>query len=97
MVWVNEATTVATIMATWFLGSSWAGLLAAFIARLTAAPTVAGQVLDPGAALQNYIAVFTNVAIWGAGLGVVVLILSPFVGRLDREPVKAATALKAAE
>jgi POT family proton-dependent oligopeptide transporter len=93
---LSPPATVATIMATWFLGSSWAGLLAAFIARLTAAPTVAGQVLDPGAALQNYIAVFTNVAMWGAGLGVVVLILSPLVGRLDRDTEKAAT-LKAAE
>jgi len=82
---LSPPATVATIMATWFLGSSWAGFLAALIARLTAAPTVAGQVLDPGAALHNYIAVFTNVAIWGAGLGVVVLILSPFLGLLDRE------------
>ena len=92
---LSPPATVATIMATWFLGSSWAGLLAAFIARLTAAPTVAGQVLDPGAALQNYIAVFSNVAMWGAILGVAVLVVSPLVGRLDREP-KAAV-LKAAE
>ena len=66
------------------MGSAWAGYVAGLIARLTAAPTLAGQVLDPGAALQNYIAVFTNVAIWGAVLGLAVLIVSPFLGRLDR-------------
>jgi POT family proton-dependent oligopeptide transporter len=81
---LSPPATVATIMATWFLGSAWAGYVAALIARLTAAQTVAGQVLDPAAALQNYIAVFTNVAIWGAGLGFAVLVVSPFLGRLDR-------------
>jgi len=81
---LSPAATVATIMATWFLGSAWAGYVAALIARLTAAQTVAGQVLDPGAALQNYIAVFSSVAMWGAILGVVVLLLSPFLGRLDK-------------
>ena len=77
-------------MATWFLGSAWAGYAAALIAQLTAAPTLAGQVLDPAAALQNYIAVFTSVAIWGAILGLAVLALSPFLGRLDRAADRAA-------
>ena len=81
---LSPKATVATIMATWFLGSAWAGYFAALIARLTAAQTVAGQVLDPAAALHTYIGVFTNVAIWGAGIGVVVLILSVFLGRLDQ-------------
>ncbi len=81
---LSPAATVATIMATWFLGSAWAGYVAALVARLTAAQTVAGQVLDPGAALHNYIAVFSNVALWGAIIGIGVLLLSPFLGRLDR-------------
>ena len=46
--------------------------------------TVAGQVLDPGAALQTYIEVFTTVAMWGTAIGVVLLVASPFLGRLDR-------------
>ncbi|MBP6013724.1 MAG: MFS transporter [Alphaproteobacteria bacterium] len=90
---LSPAATVATIMATWFLGSAWAGYFAALIARLTAAQTVAGQVLDPAAALHNYIGVFTNVAIWGAAIGVVILILSPFLGRLDK-PVEEEEAKK---
>ena len=87
---LSPAATVATIMATWFLGSAWAGYAAALIAQLTAAPTLAGQVLDPAAALQNYIAVFSNVAMWGAILGLAVLALSPFLGRLDRAADRAA-------
>lgn len=90
---LSPKATVATIMATWFLGSAWAGLLAGFIARTTAAQTVAGQVLDPAAALQTYIGVFTNVAIWGAAIGVVILILSPLLGRLDK-PVEEKEAKK---
>ena len=83
---LSPPATIATIMATWFLGSAWAGYVGALIARLTAAPTFAGQVLDPGAALQKYISVFSTVALWGAGLGLAVLIASPFLGRLiDRE------------
>jgi proton-dependent oligopeptide transporter, POT family len=81
---LSPAATVATVMATWFLASGWAGYLAALIARLTAAQTVAGQVLDPAAALATYISVFTSVAMWGTGIGVVLLIASPLLGRLDR-------------
>jgi POT family proton-dependent oligopeptide transporter len=75
---------IGTVMATWFLASGWAGFLAALIAQLTATPTVAGQVLDPAAALEKYISVFGSVAMWGVGLGIAVLIASPFLGRLDR-------------
>jgi proton-dependent oligopeptide transporter, POT family len=81
---LSPPATVATIMATWFLGSAWAGYLGGVIAGLTAAKTVAGQVLDPAAALQTYIGVFTTVAYWGAGIGIAILLLSPLLGRLDR-------------
>ncbi len=81
---LSPPATVATIMATWFLASGWAGYLAALIARLTAAKTVAGQVLDPAAALQTYISIFSSVAMWGAIIGVVLLAASPFLGRLDK-------------
>jgi POT family proton-dependent oligopeptide transporter len=81
---LSPAATVATIMATWFLGSAWAGYFGGLIARLTAAQTVAGQVLDPAAALHTYIGVFTNVAMWGAGIGVAILLVSPLLGRLDK-------------
>ncbi len=81
---LSPKATVATLMATWFLGSAWAGYLGGLIASLTATKTFAGQVLDPAASLQTYIGVFTTVAYWGAGIGVAILILSPFLGRLDK-------------
>jgi POT family proton-dependent oligopeptide transporter len=70
---------VSTLMATWFLGASWAQYLAAIIARLTAQQTVAGQVLDPAAALHTYVHVFGLIGMWGAGAGVVFIAASPWL------------------
>ncbi len=70
---------LSTVMATWFLGASWAQYIAAIIAKLTAAETVAGQVLDPAAALRTYTHVFGMIGLWGVGAGVVFLALSPLL------------------
>jgi POT family proton-dependent oligopeptide transporter len=70
---------LSTLMAIWFLAASWGQYLAAVIARLTAQETVAGQVLDPAAALHNYTHVFGLIGLGGAGAGVVFLVLSPWL------------------
>jgi POT family proton-dependent oligopeptide transporter len=70
---------LSTLMAIWFLAASWGQYLAAVIARLTAQETVAGQVLDPAAALRNYTHVFGLIGLGGAGAGVVFLALSPWL------------------
>jgi POT family proton-dependent oligopeptide transporter len=70
---------VSTVMATWFLASSWAQQIGALVANLTATETVAGQVLDPGKALATYAHVFEMIGYWGVGAGVVMLVLSPFL------------------
>jgi POT family proton-dependent oligopeptide transporter len=70
---------LSTLMAIWFLAASWGQYLAAVIARLTAQETVAGQVLDPAAALRNYTHVFGLIGLGGAGAGVVFLVLSPWL------------------
>jgi POT family proton-dependent oligopeptide transporter len=70
---------LSTLMAIWFLAASWGQYLAAVIARLTAQETVAGQVLDPAAALHNYTHVFGMIGLGGAGAGVVFLVLSPWL------------------
>jgi POT family proton-dependent oligopeptide transporter len=70
---------IATIMATWFLASSWAQWLGAKIAQLTASETVAGQVLDPGKALATYVEVFKMIGLWGVGAGVLLIALSPIL------------------
>jgi POT family proton-dependent oligopeptide transporter len=72
---------VATMMATWFLGTSGAQWLAGQIAAMTAADTVAGQVLDPGKSLATYVDVFTKLGIGGVAAGVVMLALSPILKR----------------
>jgi POT family proton-dependent oligopeptide transporter len=66
-------------MAIWFMASSAAQYLAGLVAQTTAAETVGGQVLDPGKALATYTHTFLTIGFWGAGAGVVLLILSPWL------------------
>jgi POT family proton-dependent oligopeptide transporter len=72
---------ISTMLATWFLGTSGAQLLAAKIAQTTATETIGGQVLDPGKSLQTYVHVFTLIGGWGVAAGVLFLVLSPFLKR----------------
>ncbi|HSV04401.1 MAG TPA: oligopeptide:H+ symporter [Phenylobacterium sp.] len=76
---------ISTLMATWFLGTSGAQWLAAKIAQLTAADSIAGQVLDPGKALATYVHVFAMIGGWGLAAGVVFLALSPFLKHLAHQ------------
>ena len=69
----------STIMATWFFASSWAQYLGGFVAQMTAAETVAGQVLDPQKALQTYVQVFGEIGLWGIGIGLGLIVLSPLL------------------
>jgi POT family proton-dependent oligopeptide transporter len=73
---------VSTIMAVWFLASSWAQYLGGMVANLTATETVAGQVLDPKGALETYASVFQTIGIWAVGLGVLMAIASPWLKKL---------------
>ncbi|WP_297692961.1 peptide MFS transporter [Phenylobacterium sp.] len=73
---------ISTLMATWFLGTSGAQWLAAKIAQLTAADSIAGQVLDPGKALATYVHVFSMIGAWGLGAGVLFVVLAPFLKHL---------------
>jgi POT family proton-dependent oligopeptide transporter len=73
------AAVISTIMATWFLASSWAQWIGGLIAQMTATETVAGQVLDPGKALATYVDVFKLIGFWGLGAGVLMLVASPIL------------------
>jgi POT family proton-dependent oligopeptide transporter len=73
---------ISTVMATWFLASSWAQWLGGFVARLTAAATVAGQVLDPAKALATYVRVYGEAGWITVGLGVALGLASPWLKRL---------------
>jgi POT family proton-dependent oligopeptide transporter len=71
----------STVMATWFLASSWAQFLGGIVARMTAQETIAGQVLDPALALHTYGQVFGLIGAWGAGAGVLMIAASPWLKR----------------
>jgi POT family proton-dependent oligopeptide transporter len=73
------APVLATMMATWFLGTSGAQWVAGLIAQLTATETVAGQVLDPARALETYLDVFAKIGGVGVAAGVLMLALSPIL------------------
>jgi POT family proton-dependent oligopeptide transporter len=94
-------TIAATMMATWYLGSSIAQALAAQISKLTAQETVGGQVLNPELALKTYVDVFSTIGWWGVGIGVALGIASPFLNKLahigDKKIRDAAPTPQAAE
>jgi POT family proton-dependent oligopeptide transporter len=73
---------ISTLMAVWFLASSAAQYLAGLVAKLTAAETVAGQVLDPAKALATYVRTFGEIGAAGIAAGVVLLAASPWLRRL---------------
>ncbi|MDR3507037.1 MAG: oligopeptide:H+ symporter [Caulobacteraceae bacterium] len=73
---------ISTILAVWFLASSAAQFLAGLVATLTASETVAGQVLDPGRALATYVDTFRNIGLVGIGVGVAMLVASPWLNKL---------------
>jgi proton-dependent oligopeptide transporter, POT family len=70
---------LSTMMATWFLSSSWAQMLGGFITELTAQETVGGQVLDPAKALATYVEVFQQIGLIAIGIGIFLGLLSPFL------------------
>ncbi len=78
---LSPGAVISTVMATWFLSSSWAQWIGGLVAQMTAAETVAGQVLDPSKALATYIHVFGLIGLWGAGAGVLMILFSPWLKR----------------
>ena len=91
------AAVVSTIMATWFLASSWAQYVGGMVAELTAAETVAGQVLDPGKALATYVEVFQMIGFVGLALGAGLIILSPILRYLAHDKAERAAKVQAAQ
>ena len=70
---------VSTMMAVWFLANSGGLYAAAIIAQLAGTDTVGGQVLDPAKALATSLQVFGTIGWAGVALGVIFLVLSPFL------------------
>jgi proton-dependent oligopeptide transporter, POT family len=72
---------LSTMMAIWFLSSSWAQYLGGFIAQMAGTETVGGQVLDPGLALRTSLGVFKFIGWVGVGSGFAFFVLSPILRR----------------
>jgi len=70
---------VSTMMALWFTGLSWAQFFGGQITKMTAAFTIGGQVVDPGAALRTTLAVFNQVGWVTIGFGAALFALSFFI------------------
>jgi POT family proton-dependent oligopeptide transporter len=72
---------VSTMMAIWFLSSSWAQYLGAFIAEQAGTETIGGQVVDPRAALETSIGVFNAIGWVGVASGIFFFLLSALIKR----------------
>lgn len=79
---LSTPTLLSTLMATWFLASSWSQYLGGFLAQFAAVETIGGQVTDPGAALATYVAAFAPWGWWTIGAGILLGIASPFLKKL---------------
>ena len=77
------AALISTLLAIWYMAMSAAEFFGGLIARLTANDTVAGQVLDPGKALSVYVSTFLHIGLIGIGVGLALLVASPWLKRLS--------------
>ncbi len=76
---LSVARVVGMMMGVWFLSSALAHTLAGLIAQSTSSDTVAGVVKDPALQLSNYASVFQTIGWVGVGIGVVLIVLSPWL------------------
>ena len=72
---------VGLMMGVWFLSSALAHTLAGLVAQATSSQTVGGMVVDPGQQLANYSSVFGTIGWVAVGIGVVLMLLSPWLKR----------------
>jgi len=72
---------LSTMMAIWFLSSSWAQFIGSFVAQMAGTETVGGRVLDPALALRTSLGVFNMIGWVGVGSGIVFFVLSPILRR----------------
>ncbi len=70
---------LSTMVAVWFLSVSWANAIGAQIAKLAGSETVGGQVLDHHASLLASNRIFTVIGWAAVAVGVLYLILGPFL------------------
>jgi POT family proton-dependent oligopeptide transporter len=78
---LSMARVVGLMMGVWFLSIATAQYVAGAVAQLASVETVGGQVTNLKVSLDTYADVFWNIGLISAGIGIVLLILSPLLKR----------------
>ncbi len=68
---------VGMMMGCWFLAMAGGNYISGTIAAMTGSDTIGGEVIDPAAALANYMDVYYTAGIYSIGVGVLALFLVP--------------------
>ena len=68
---------VGMMMGCWFLASAAGNYVSGQIAAMTGSETIGGEVVDAGAALANYIEVYSAAGWYSIGFGVLAMLLAP--------------------
>ncbi len=76
---LSIARIVGMMMGVWFLSISCAQYVAGVVAQGASVETVGGQVTNLKVSLDTYAGVFTNIGLISAGIGVVLLLVSPMI------------------
>jgi POT family proton-dependent oligopeptide transporter len=78
---LSIARIVGMMMGVWFLSISVAQYVAGIVAQFASVETVGGQVTNLRVSLDTYVGVFWHIGLIAAGIGVVLLVLSPLIKR----------------
>ncbi len=70
---------VGMMMGCWFLASAAGNYVSGQIAAMTGSDTVGGEIVDAGAALANYVDVYSAAGWYSIGFGVLALLLAPIL------------------
>ncbi|MFZ4688740.1 MAG: peptide MFS transporter [Polymorphobacter sp.] len=78
---LSIARIVGMMMGVWFLSISCAQYVAGVVAQVASVETVGGQVTNLKVSLETYAGVFQTIGLISAGIGVLLLMLSPLLKR----------------
>ncbi|MGK2910152.1 MAG: peptide MFS transporter [Sphingobium sp.] len=76
---LSIARVVGLMMGVWFLSISCAQYVAGLVAQVASVETVGGQVTNLKVSLETYAGVFWTIGLVSAGIGVVLLLISPII------------------
>jgi POT family proton-dependent oligopeptide transporter len=70
---------VGLMMGVWFISSAVAQYVGGIIAQFASVETVGGEVTNLQESLATYVGVFEMIGLWGCGIGVGLLLVSPLL------------------